>query len=906
MKKQLKMFSILLTIALGIFSFATTRLLPKANATYVEGPITQDTTWTLVDSPFVVSNDITVFPNVTLTIEPGVKVNFGGAFSLIISGKLYANGTGETITFTSNKVQPGTGDWNAIRFNGTGQSTLIDCFIAYAKDGILIESGDVAIGNSTISLSQNGIAAVNGRLRIQDSIVSLCDQNGINITSSDATIQGNVITENEKNGITVTGNRQVTIQNNAIISNGNGILLTGSEASNVNVSQNIVSASTQNGVQIDANNQTAIVIVNNIVSSNNEGFYISCPVSTYITDNSVSYNNVGISYDQGSHTANYNDIYGNGMGMDVSSGATVNATYNYWGDPSGPYHESLNPDGKGNPVGGNGTNLDFIFFLTKSISYINTRPTANLLTDKIWISINEEVTFFATNSFDPDGRIDRYFFDFGDGNNSGWTTLSILTHKYSSNRTYYATLRVMDDYGAVSNVATTTINVVGQNLSPLFVSLESSNSTVYEGDQVSVAVYVTNGTAAMNNTMVTMFSVRGGEFTQPYGSTNASGYFVTTFTAPNVTEMANIRICARASKNGTQYTDGSGYEYLEVLPFLSVQITVEPDVIKSEGVATVTVLVKSNEQTIANAIVTVSSDIGSISPVSGSTDLNGNFSAVFTAPQTTTSMSATITAVAAKSTYMSGMGQTVATIQPKIPIVQVNAAPSVTFSEAKPTVTVHVEYDTVPLVGASVTMSADNGNFSTTTGVTDVYGNVTFVFTAPRVNQQSNIVITAQATMVGYAEGQGQLAVVVNPRTFNVQITAPTIRSRDSATFTVLVTCKEDGSPVGDATVAMSSSEGNFPLTTKSTDSTGTCTFVFNAPQTTADLSVHITANVTKDGYRNGESQITITVFREIPQAGGGWPLTTILLIVIPIAIVVIVVVLIKLKIIAFSEEEKI
>ena len=86
------------------------------NATYVEGPITQDTIWTLVDSPFVLSNDVTVYSNATLTIESGVEVRFGGAFSLVVSGKLYANGTDREITFTSNKEQPAVGDWNSIVF----------------------------------------------------------------------------------------------------------------------------------------------------------------------------------------------------------------------------------------------------------------------------------------------------------------------------------------------------------------------------------------------------------------------------------------------------------------------------------------------------------------------------------------------------------------------------------------------------------------------------------------------------------------------------------------------------------------------------------------------------------------------------------------------------------------------
>jgi len=902
MKKQLKMLFILLTIAFSIFNVANRTLFPVVNATYVEDPITQDTIWTRVDSPFIVSKDIMVYPNATLTIEPGVEVKFGGNFSLTISGRLYANGTEKTITFTSNKEQPEVGDWKAITFNGMGKSVLIGCFVAYAEDGISVKNGNVELENSTISLCQNGIAVANGKLIIENSSVSLCRQSGINITNSESTVQNSLIAENQENGICITGNGQITIQKNTIMANGNGILLTGNEASNVNINQNKISANKQSGIKIDANNHTNITIINNIVSSNTEGFYVSSPISTYITNNSIFYNKIGILYDQGDHTASYNDIYSNEIGMNVSSSATVNAEHNYWGDPSGPYHKSLNPYGKGNPVGGNGVTLDFIFFLAKPIGIINTRQTATLLTDKIWVRPIEDVMFFATNSFDSDGRVDRYFFNFGDGKNSGWTTLSIVTHKYSPNGTYYANLTVMDDYGAVSNnVTTTTINI--QSLPPLQISVDLSNSTAHEGEQVSIIAYVTNGTAAVENATVTMFSVKGGNFTESSGLTNASGYFVTTFTAPEITENANVRIVARASKIG--YADGSGYEYLEVLPFLSVQITA-PDATKSEETAQILIHVKTNEEPVANASVTILSSSGSLSSETGITDSSGTVSLVFTAPQTTTFLNVNITAIATKDGYMNGVGQTRITIEPKILAVQITAEPNVTISEANVNVTVHVEYDMIPIVEADITIAAENGNFSTVTGLTDSDGNVTFSFIAPQVNEQSNITITARATKAKYAEGQGQLKITVNPRTFNIQISTSSVESGEQADVTVHVTCKEDATPVADAVVTMSSGEGNFSVITKTTNSTGICTFIFNAPQTTAQLSITITANVTKNGYVDGGNQTAITVNpKTAPQAEGGWPITTILLIIIPIIIAVVVVILIKLKIIVLSAEEE-
>jgi len=895
MKKELKLFIILATIIFSTFSFASRTLFQTVEATYVEGPITQDTIWTLVDSPFVVSKDITVYSNATLTIEPGVEVRFGGPFSLIVSGKLYANGTEKTIKFTSNREQPAAGDWDAIKFNGIEKSVLIGCFVAQATNGILIENGDVEIENSNVTLcSQNGIATVNGKVTVQASTVSFCSQNGIDATNSELTVQDNMIMDNGGNGIVITGNKQATIQRNTIIANGNGVLLTGNET-RVNINHNIISANEQNGIEINAVDHTNLVIIYNNISSNHRGLYISTSTSTYIINNSISYNDVGIFYDQGSHTAYFNDIYGNEKGMDIAfADATVNAEYNYWGHESGPYHESLNPSGKGNPVGGNGINLDFIFFLTEPFGYINARPIATLLTDKTVVPPDEMVMFFATNSFD-EGRIDRYFFDFGDGNTSGWTTLSIFTHKYSSLEIYNASVTVMDDFGAIStNDATVTIDV--RDLPSLYADIDVSDHKVYEGEQIPITVHVMNETAAIENVNVKLFSLKGGIFTDSIGYTDSTGYFTTTFTAPDVTYITNIRIIATVSKGG--YADGSDYEYLETLPSLSVEVVANPDTIKSEETTHVTVYVRSNEEPVSDATVSIYTDGGNLSNTTGITDSDGIVLLDFTAPQTTTLLNVNVTATATKTGYMNGTGQAIITVEPKVLVVHITAEPSVTISEARVNVSVHVECEK-PIPDANVTMTSESFSAS---GLTDIFGDVTFTFTAPQVNEPSSITITACASKDEYADGQNQATITVNPGELDVQVevSESIVESGRSTVVIVYVTC--NGTPVENALVTMSSIHGDFSVSTDITDLEGHCEFVFNAPRTTAQLSIIVTANVTKNGYISGESETTIAV---TPETGGGWPLMTILLIVIPIVIVVIIAVLVKLKVIAFSVEEE-
>lgn len=980
----MKLFVILITVLVSTISFSSRTLFETVEATYVEGSITHDTIWTLVDSPFVVSKNITVSSNATLTIEPEVEVKFGGHFSLIVKGRLVADGTEDKmITFTSNRYDPEAGDWGTIEFKGTESSSLIHCTIEYGTNAITVK---------------------NGTVDIQNSLVSFNSENGIMITNGNVEVKSNEIVNNTESGIYIVGGNQVNVQNNNITSNGDGVTLTGNATSEINIRQNEILLNGHSGILLEADAYYNTVIVNNTLSTNSYGFYVSTNTSTYVTRNYVLNNTVGIFYGEGKgHRAYFNDIYDNSLGMDVYSSTDseeiVNAEYNYWGDKSGPYHESLNPSGIGNPVGGDGGDLDFIFFLTAPIDYENTPPTSILWSDKTLVAPNQTVMFIGTDSYD-EGRVDQYFFDFGDGTNSSWTTLSLFAHNYSSTGVYTAELTVKDDFGNESDSAAVAISV--QNLTPLEVSITLSNYTVNCNDEVLVTIYVSDGTSAVENAAVTLFSVKGGSFTPLSGLTDSAGHFTTTFTAPNVMEATDVRIIGRASKTG--YADGSDYRYLKVLPPLTVQVTAEPTTIKSEETATVAIHVTAGfDQPVADVLLLLWSDYGNLSATVGVTDVNGsatflftspevlsqinvtvtatatkmgyaeeqgqgtitvepkalvveitadltiivseaastmtayvtcdsvpisgvavaaasdsggNFSATtettdsngnarffFTAPQTTTMISATITVNATKNGYVNGEGQIAITIVPKVLTVQVTAEPNATVSEAKINVTVHVTYDMVSVPNASVTVTSENGGyFSATEGLTDLYGNATFIFTAPQVNEQSNITITVQASKIGYAVGENLSNITVNPGILIVEVnpSSPIIDSRESTAVTVYVTC--NGTPVKDALVTMSSIHGNFSVANGTTDTEGCCVLVFNAPRATAQLSIIVTANVTKNGYISGQSETTITV---TPETGGGWSLMTILLIVIPIVIVVIVVVLVKLKVIAFSVEEE-
>ena len=98
-----------------------------AMAIDVAGNITENTVWTLQDSPYVVVDSVVVNTETTLTIEPGVTVKFYTNTFLRVDGELIARGTADNlITFTSNQATPVAGDWGHIEFTDSSVDAVYD------------------------------------------------------------------------------------------------------------------------------------------------------------------------------------------------------------------------------------------------------------------------------------------------------------------------------------------------------------------------------------------------------------------------------------------------------------------------------------------------------------------------------------------------------------------------------------------------------------------------------------------------------------------------------------------------------------------------------------------------------------------------------------------------------------
>ncbi len=381
--------------------------------TEVSGIISTDTTWTLSDSPYIVTGSVLVNSGITLAIEPGVIVKFNGNVSLQIGGTLIARGTGtDNITFTSNQPAPAAGDWGYIFFTDsstdatydadgdyTGGSILEYCVIEYAggvysghREALLMSNAHPFINSCTIrDNAAPGISAsdLTGTLKIINSTINN-NTRGIRVSggsASDLTIINSTINNNTYNGISVSGGT-VTISNNIISGNGSSGVDAGGT---VTISNNIIS---DNGSGVYAGG--TVTISNNAIINNNEGGIRASGGTVTISNNTIT-NNTAYGYgggiyvyyrDGGTTTISYNTISDNTSG-DKGGGIYVS------GDGTAIISNNTISDNTASSYGG-GIYVDEITVTIFSNTITNN--TTSSYGGGVYVYYNSTVTIFNNNS----------------------------------------------------------------------------------------------------------------------------------------------------------------------------------------------------------------------------------------------------------------------------------------------------------------------------------------------------------------------------------------------------------------------------------------------------------------------------------------------------------------------------
>ena len=303
------------------------------SVTVVSGPMSEDTVWTLANSPYLVTGDVTVNEGVTLTIEPGVKVMFlansddqqSGLSSyeseLTVYGTLVAQGTSANrIVFTSSDRNPEPYDWGGIRFSN-GEGTVEHCQIEYGDYGIYLQNASPTISSNIISNNPLfGIGCVDSNPLIEGNTISNNNSDGIYCDRSSPMIDNNQISNNNGRGINCSSNNVSTyaspeISNNTISGNHYGIYC--QYYSTPSITNNTISDNRYYGIQsdfYDANADSSQKITGNTITGNGTGIYL------------LNYS---------SPTINQNNLYGN-TNYDIRNNTKydIDAKHNWWGNAS--------------------------------------------------------------------------------------------------------------------------------------------------------------------------------------------------------------------------------------------------------------------------------------------------------------------------------------------------------------------------------------------------------------------------------------------------------------------------------------------------------------------------------------------------------------------------------------------
>jgi parallel beta-helix repeat protein/predicted outer membrane repeat protein len=247
--------------------------------------------WTRDNSPYYVVGEIRIPLDSTLTIEPGVVVNFRGHYKFVIrsSARLHAVGTEtDSIYFTADDTALG---WHGLRFMyGNDRSKLKYCRIEYGK----------AIGTSPDNRG-GGILCYYSSPRITDCTIrrnAAMHGGGINCQGSSAVIMRNMISDNEATGCASPHgggiyclHSDLHIKNNHITDNsaGDGGGIYCFSESNPIIEGNIVSENTcfsrGGGIYCEA---CSPIITNNVISGNSGyGGGIYCYYTDAAIDNNI-------------------------------------------------------------------------------------------------------------------------------------------------------------------------------------------------------------------------------------------------------------------------------------------------------------------------------------------------------------------------------------------------------------------------------------------------------------------------------------------------------------------------------------------------------------------------------------------------------------------------------------------
>lgn len=257
----------------------------------VGGTVAANTTYTLSNSPYIVTSSLTINPGVTLTVQSGVEIKFNSGVGLNVYGTL----TATSAIFTSNDAVPVNGSWSNVFFgdgSNVAASTLTGCTFnfgtyLYVRDKytlnltgstvtrfsgspLSISTGATAnVNNTTLSASSLNIAISGGVANFSNNSII----NNMGSNNSGIVLSGGSLTLNNTNIINCKN--PLSINSQAVLNVFGSTSLLQNTSPKINVNFGSISSGTFNLPTVD---------VPYIFTS---GFYVYAGASLTIANNNI-------------------------------------------------------------------------------------------------------------------------------------------------------------------------------------------------------------------------------------------------------------------------------------------------------------------------------------------------------------------------------------------------------------------------------------------------------------------------------------------------------------------------------------------------------------------------------------------------------------------------------------------
>ena len=273
-------------------------------STKISGKFDTSTTWTIDNSPYVLTGDVTVAPGATLTIDSGVDIGMENNSVLIIQGGLLIEGSiDDSVQFFPTDVSP---EWNGIFIDNPTDPVMINYADFYNAHGgpnntspeaaIHIETGEITLSNCTFRDGDaGGILSRNSDVFLIGTRLSGFGGNSVEVTNGSLYMKNCRVTSDKSNNagdlVSIYESRHVQIQSSFFY--GGDDIINLDKVPFATISGNTIKQARDKGITIGWGSKN-IRLDNNIITRCDIGVTIHENSEVKLYNNVIAFNKTGL------------------------------------------------------------------------------------------------------------------------------------------------------------------------------------------------------------------------------------------------------------------------------------------------------------------------------------------------------------------------------------------------------------------------------------------------------------------------------------------------------------------------------------------------------------------------------------------------------------------------------------